>query len=449
VPKIPYNTQLDHPDIQPRIACALEVIRQLLDDVTAIDERYGVKAASTPQEETTTLSGIHNFQKSFDRLWKRNRKARKDKSIRKATRWALHDAAEFEKTVMRLEKFVDSLFKVTTEFGLLEQRYEPLRIHEEINAITNVADLESLAEATSKHSSSSIQRTVSDAASKRLSIVAVSAADGDTNAETRPHSNASTYSFYTAKTGPSQRLDPVEEEDSEDDSDEDFPEVSAVAPESIVDNLLSSRSCAECDEASLQCSVADGAISCVGCLDGQKECSFDLGRSILSGDDRTIAILRATPQHERTLTESMARSRAAPRALSFKAGDTHHGDRLKEINENEKNLNYWIEHKASFVYQAYTSSSVAKRYFHELNTIWNAEVPFISATPVGDDIGKIREDVTSLNLHFPYLATFTIMISLPITFALHPTKVDCTVGFKASYASIGVPYTGRSNCVND
>lgn len=283
-----------------------------------------MKAISDSEAEITTLNETHIFQKSFDRLKKRLRKGRKDKSILKATRWALHDAAEFEKTVTRLESFVDNLFKVTTELGLLEERYEALRIHEEINAITNVADLESLQEATSKHSKLSIHRTVSDAASRRLSIVAASVVDADANAEpeSRPHSNASTFSFYTAKTGPSQRLDAVEEEDIEVDEDKCLSEIPVMAVESIVVNSLNPRSCAECDEASLQCYVAEGVSSCVNCIEGRKECSFDLNRSVLFGDDGTKAILRSTPQHERLLAESMARSRSTPRALSFKAGDT-------------------------------------------------------------------------------------------------------------------------------
>lgn len=97
-PRIPYNTQLDLPHIQPCLACALEEIRQLLNSVTAIDGRYGVKTI-LDTEETTTLSEMHIFQKTFDRLNKRIRKGRKDKSILKATRWALHDAAECESSI--------------------------------------------------------------------------------------------------------------------------------------------------------------------------------------------------------------------------------------------------------------------------------------------------------------------------------------------------------------
>lgn len=323
---------------------------------------------------------------------------------------------------------MDNLFKVTTELGLLQQRYEALRIHEEINAITDVADLESLAEATSKHSASSIHRSVSDAASRRLSIVAASVRDSDEESEmrSRPHSNASTYSFYTAKTGPSQRLDKVEEEESEDEPDESLQEIPTVAPGSTLDSSSSARSCAECDSTSLQCSVAEGAISCVNCLEEQKECSFDLsGSSILPGPG-TTASLRLIPQHERLLAESIARSRAAPRALSFKAGDTHHGDRLKEINENENNLNYWIEHAGSFVYQAYTSSSVAKRYFHELNTIRNAKVPFISATPVGDDIGKICKANQFFGFTPPLKYSYSHELT-PITPGIPPKSLNRTV----------------------
>jgi ubiquitin-protein ligase len=366
----------------------------LLSSVTAIDGRYGVTSA--PEEETTTLSGTHIFQKSFDTLKKRIRKSQKEKSISRVTRWALHDATQFKETILRLTAFVDGLYQVTTSLGLLQQRYEDLRIHEEINAITDGTDLELLAEATSKHSGSSVHRTVSDTASKRLSLVAASVRDCDTNLDTRsrPHSNAST-SFYTAKTGPSQRaLKAVEEEDSEEDDPEgDFAEIPSSAPESTLTNLLSLRSCAECDEASLQCYVAEDAESCANCLEDQKECSFDLSGSFITPAAGATESLRSTPQHERLMAESVARAgtRVAPRVLSFEAGDAHHGDQMKEINDN--NLDYWIGHVASFHSQAYGSGSVAKRMFHELKTIRKAKVPFISAIPVGDDLSRILASI--------------------------------------------------------
>ena len=154
-------------------------------------------------------------------------------------------------------------------------------------------------------------------------------------------------------------------------------------------NLLNLRSCAECDEAALQCSVAEGAKSCANCLEVLKECSFDLSGSFTTHAAGTTESLRSTPQHERLIAESVARAgrRGTPRVLSFEAGDAHHGDQMKEINDN--NLDYWIGHVASFHSQAYRSGSVAKRMFHELKTIRKAKVPFISAIPVGDDLSRI------------------------------------------------------------
>lgn len=253
----------------------------------------------------------------------------------------------------------------------------------------------------SKHSASSIQRTISDAASRRLSNVTRSVRDCDTDPETRsrPNSNASTYSFHTARTKPSQHaLEAVEEEDSDDeDSGENLPKAPPLTADSTFASLLSVRSCAECEEASLQCSTSEDSIACIHCVESQKECSFDLGGSFLlppevstSNNDPSPSS-RSTPQHERLLAESAARSRAAPRTLSFEAGDARYGERMKEINED--NLHYWIEHGASLVYQAHRSSSARKRMFHELKTIRKARVPFTSATPVTDDLGRILASI--------------------------------------------------------
>jgi ubiquitin-protein ligase len=122
----------------------------------------------------------------------------------------------------------------------------------------------------------------------------------------------------------------------------------------------------------------------------EKECSFDLGGSFSSSRAGSSTLI-STPQHERLLAESVARSRAPPKRLSFEAGDVHHGERMKEINDG--NLDYWDDHSISFVHQANRSNSARKRMFHELKTIHKAGVPFISATPVGDNLGRILASI--------------------------------------------------------
>lgn len=403
-PKIPYNTSLDLPQVQPDIQRALENIRQLLGSVTAIDGRYGATSIPAPEADTTTLSGTHIFQKSFDRLKKRVQKGQKDKSILKVTRWAVHDSTQFKEMISRLTSFVDGLYQVTVSLGLLQQRYEDLRVFEEVKAITNEGDIDLLIEATSKHSASSIRRTVSDAASKRLALVSRLAREENLDPEStsRPHSTASTYSFHTAYTKPSQHdLGTVEEEESDKDLGNDLSKAPSLTLDSTMKSMLNTRSCAECEEDALECSVAKQSISCISCMDLQRECSFDLGGPfLLPSDTGTITAMppssssRSIPQHERLLAESVARSRASPiafRSLSFQSGDAHHGERMTEINDD--NLNYWIENGASLVYQAHRSTSVAKRMFHELKTIRKARVPFISATPVADDLRKILASI--------------------------------------------------------
>jgi hypothetical protein len=379
---IPYNTDLDKSRVQPVIQRALENVRNLLHDVAAVDGRYGVTIA-TSDEGRTTLRGTRIFQIRFDRLKERIRKGQKDKSIRSVTRWALHDGEKFKNTVQRLTEFIDNLHKVTTELGLFKSHLEELRIHAEIRNISNEEDLETLADATSKHSESSIHRIVTDAASRRLSVVTASIL-GETR--THPHSTASTYSFHTAKTKPSEHfLDTVEEIEGE----------LSVVPTST--RAISARSCAECIEIGEFCSVVDEVVACVSCITYQKQCSFDVGTSVLgsrvtSVDSEVQSMsLASTPQHERLLAESASRSLAIPQALSFEGGDEHHGDHISAIQDAD--FDYWIGNVDKLALQAHQSTSTAKRMWYELRTINKAKIPFISATPIADDLGKILASI--------------------------------------------------------
>ncbi|CZR59494.1 uncharacterized protein PAC_09386 [Phialocephala subalpina] len=381
-PTIPYNTHLDLPQVRPDVERALENIRQLLDSVAAIDGKYGVTPGMVSDEGLTTLRGTRIFQKSFERLKSRVRKGQKQKSTRRTTIWALRDATKFKDTITRLTAFLDGLHQVTTSLGLVQQRFEALRVHEAINTITNEEDLDLLIEAASHHSSSSIHRTVSDAASKRLSMVTVSMVDAER--ATHPRSNASTYSFYTAKTKPSEHvLETLDEMDIDD---------------SVSDKIMNTRSCAECEDSMIPCSTAEGTKACSNCIETHKQCSFDLDGTVSFGSDMdtsddlsTPASSRFTPQHERWLAETIARSRSAPRLLSFKTGDANHGDAVSEINDSD--LYYWIDNGPKLVVQAHNSTSVAKRMFHELKLIRKAHVPFVSATPVADDLGRILASI--------------------------------------------------------
>ncbi|KAF8855920.1 UBC-like protein, partial [Acephala macrosclerotiorum] len=64
---------------------------------------------------------------------------------------------------------------------------------------------------------------------------------------------------------------------------------------------------------------------------------------------------------------------------------------MAEIADSD--LYYWIDIGPKLVVQAHNSTSVAKRMFHELKLIRKAHVPFVSATPVGDDLGKILASI--------------------------------------------------------
>jgi len=274
-PTIPYNTQLDRPEVQPDIERALETIRNLLVSVTSIDSRYGPTASPASEEKNTILRGTKIFQKSYDRLKNRIRKEHKSNSALKTTRWVLHDAAQFKESISRLTAFVDGLVQVTTTLGLLEERYEALRLHEEINTITNEEDLELLVDATSRLSASSFNKSISETASRRLMTVS-----GSIRSRC---SDGSTYSFHSARTRPKRvsrmrdlvpkhtdmALDALIESDNE---GSDYGEPTHPTK----------RSCAECEDAGVECSTVENIISCVHCIRQLKQCSFDLARLSIS-----------------------------------------------------------------------------------------------------------------------------------------------------------------------
>lgn len=343
--------------------------------MAAIDGKYGVSIETT-DEGRTTLRGFRIFQSRFDRLTERIQKGQKEKSIQTITRWAVHDGEKFRNIVQRLEDFINNLQKVTIELGLYQKHLDELRIYAEIKSLSNEEDLEILADATSHRSSSSIHQSVSDAVSRRLSVVSASI-HGETR--TQPRSTASARSFYTAKTQPSEYfLETVEEVDGE-------PSTSNIT------QLTSARSCAECAETGQSCYTNGGVTACSCCNINRKQCSFDNGISSGSKLEEISTFPTSVPQHERLLAESASRSLSVPLALNFDSGDEHHGDQTSAIQD--ANDDYWIGHVDKLALQAHQSTSTAKRMWYELRTINKAKIPFISATPIEHDLGKILASI--------------------------------------------------------
>lgn len=167
---LPYNKNIDRPDIRSGVDRILENIRSVLDEAGKVDERYGLKADEAPGLEVSTSKGINIFKPSFDKWKARIRKHQKETTVWHVTRWAVHDAKKFEGMIDRLKDFVDGLESITKSLGLLEEQRRLLK--EEIHSISDVESLRLLRDASSSHRSS--QKDISDTASRRMITVAES-----------------------------------------------------------------------------------------------------------------------------------------------------------------------------------------------------------------------------------------------------------------------------------
>lgn len=399
-PTIPYNTQLDRPQVRPHIERALENIRLLLKRISDIDSKYGIHANATPEEAGSTLRGTAIFQSSFDRLKIKIRRNGKERSTLSATKWALHDGAKFKEGIAQLTAFVDALVEVTTILGLLEKRYEVLQIHEEINNITNEEDLELLAAASSKHSTTSIHQTVSDTASRRLLSVA-SIAESEGRNLRNSNTTFSTKTKSVARSFPSElpgnhqvstALEPLGVENEKvliggDGSSKYSPLYRSTK------KVFSRRPCARCNDTHIPCFTSENAAACFNCTTLKKKCGFDSDRGSSSADllVATSSSLLEIPQHERVVAESAKRATKRPKPLTFHTGDGQHGLHLHSVKKADHD--YWSSNAADMVAQAFSGTSATKRMFHELKIIREGHIPFISASPFADNLGKILASI--------------------------------------------------------
>lgn len=402
-PTIPYNTHLDRAEVRPHIERALENIRLLLRKISDIDSKYGIQANPSTEEAGSTLRGTAIFQKPFDRLKNRIRKSGTERSTLSATKWALHDGTKFKDGIVQLTAFVDALVQVTTLLGLLEERYEVLQLHAEINSITDERDLELLVTASSKHTTTSVHSTVSDTASRRLRSVA-SMTDGEKRAQRNSNVTPSSLSTRTrsiVRSVPSERplqnqfstaLEPVTEENTKVFIGGDG-STKYDRRHNNSNKRFSHRPCLVCRDTLTPCFTSDNAIACFNCVKFQKQCSFDpTGKDeLMDLEVANSAALQEIPQQERLLREAARRAKKEPKPLTFEAGDAEHGRRLNSIKKTD--LEYWVENAADMVMQAYTGTSATKRMFYELRVIREGHVPFISASPFADNLGKILASI--------------------------------------------------------
>jgi hypothetical protein len=72
--RLRYNKNIDRPDIKPGEVRILNNIKNLLDEASQVDDRYGLNAGKAEKSEVSASRGLDTFRNSFDRCKSRIRK---------------------------------------------------------------------------------------------------------------------------------------------------------------------------------------------------------------------------------------------------------------------------------------------------------------------------------------------------------------------------------------
>ncbi len=406
-----YDKNIDRPDIRPGIERILNNIKSLLEEANKVDARYGTQANTAQSSEISTSKGLNIFKDSYERWKSRIRKHQKDASAWKVTRWAIHDAKEFEGMIGRLKDFVDGLESITQSLGLLQDQHRRLR--DEIESISDTQSLRLLRNASCRYDT--FDNGVSDTASQRLLVITESIA-GQSIYDSGSAFSTITNSFATARTRPSTTIASDRER---------IPRVPGAWPESSKSSsrmrygntIGSSRqvrqhfkgtvSCDACLEEHYKCNVSSGIGHCARCLQLNRSCNFGIqaSRQVMDAESMMLVSHSAAledfgsldesegqglSQNQRLLKELVQKVKAR-KPLSFAAGDAHYGEQLRGFKSQDDE--YWINHSGKILANANAGSSAAKRMFFELRNIRAARVPFVSAIPLDDNLDQVLASI--------------------------------------------------------
>ncbi|RYO86558.1 hypothetical protein DL766_003447 [Monosporascus sp. MC13-8B] len=162
-----YIRSLEHPIIKPTVESCLSQLCDLLGKADIVSENYSLK--DEDPREGSDSKGLAVLRDTFERIREGIHKNQKQKSVRKVTKWAVHDHAQFEELVHKIGALLDGLEKVLEALGRLEAYQSQLE--REIETISDEDSLSRLEEVCSSVSASPALKAISDTASMRLTII--------------------------------------------------------------------------------------------------------------------------------------------------------------------------------------------------------------------------------------------------------------------------------------
>lgn len=309
----------------------------MLAKADAITGRY----ASEEQERAAELSerrdasdskGMTIFRDSYQRFKDKISKNQKDKSLWQVTRWSIQDYEKFERLVTNIRDLVDALESITSGLGLLAQQQSWLI--DEIDSLSDASSLGLLSSVGSSTSAPVAIRSVSDTASARLTYV-----------------TSSSRSYHTART-----------------------EQSHTGRYDYLKTMKLKAQAAEASQSRTQAKIQTGQ----GINDGAE----------IIAEITTIQNATDVPQNQRWMA-ALINNRTADLAVKpeFSSKDTEYGRALEDNRDHDSRV--YRENCAKLIAQAHEGVPLARRMFLELRNIHRANIPFISAAPMEDELDKI------------------------------------------------------------
>ncbi|KAI0386466.1 prion-inhibition and propagation-domain-containing protein [Hypomontagnella monticulosa] len=337
-----YNRALYRPDIGPAIEATLNQLRNLLTKADAITGRYASEeqeraAESAGTRDISDSKGMSIFRESYQKFKARIKRNQDEKSVWEVTRWSILDYERFERLVTNIRELMDALESITSALGVLEQQQSHLI--EEIETLSDTSSLHLLQQIGSSSFAPPALKAISDTASIRLTYV-----------------TSSSRSYHTAKTEQSQK--------------------DSVAPRyDHLKTMLSKARAAATSEPS-------------GTPKQQQPVHVQNDEMVTTLAAETTDI----PQHQRwmaALLKGKTTDNFGQPAFSKK--DLDYGQSLKKSRDHD--LGICEDNSAKLAAEAHHGVPLARRMFLELRNIRRAEVPFVSAVPVGDRLDKILASI--------------------------------------------------------
>ncbi|RYP65834.1 hypothetical protein DL769_006206 [Monosporascus sp. CRB-8-3] len=410
-----YIRSLERPHIKPTVKSCLFQLCDLLRKADTISEHYSLNDGDP--RKVSDSKGLAVLRDTFERIRERIHKNQKQKSVRKVTKWAVHDHARFKELVHKIGALLDGLEKILEALGRSEA-YQS-QFTREIESISDEDSLSLLEGVGSSVSAAPALKAISDTASMRRTIL-----------------TSSSKSYKTAKT---RQLDGTQEA-----------ERASVAHNGMRQAKLpwlTPRSRPQFAQPNTQ----DAAFDCItkGKPANEAPASSDdtLSRLVAEPNQQEQphqSQAEATidmPQHQRWMAALVARQSQIQRPLSFSESDVRYGEVLQPTKAHDDAVSQ--ERSATLAIRASTGESLARRMFLELRNIRRANISFISAAPVGDSFDKLVASIegppgTPYEGGVFWIKVRLIDMSPPImqfhTRIYHP-NVDCTGRVCVDYTS--------------